>query len=67
MEGASLVMETYTTLTIDEERFVFMVEQLADMDCLDLADGQGQTVTHLATQYLDLVHIEKLVNAGRTL
>ena len=54
-------MDKYVLLTeVDRDHYDFLVES---MD-LTLRDGIGQTVLHLAAQYLDKEKIEKLVGMG---
>ena len=54
-------VDKYSLLTaVDDAHFNFLVDSVD----LDKRDEYGQTVLHLAAQYLDKEHIERLVNSG---
>ena len=54
-------MDSYNLLTdIDDDHFNYLVDSVD----LKLRHELGQSVLHIAAQYLDKGHIEKLVNSG---
>ena len=54
-------VDKYSLLSeVDDAHFNLLVDSVD----LELRDAYGQTVLHLAAQYLDKGHIERLVNSG---